>query len=67
MEQNGEFSKDGRDTKVASTKIKIGSEIDIAGLVKAAIEYIKKELIQKQDRKSVMEPQVQPKIEEPQM
>ena len=39
--QSGELSKNSNDTKVASTKIKIGAEISIAGLVKAAIEYTK--------------------------
>ena len=42
VEQNGEISKDSRDTKVVSTKIKIGPEINIAGLVKVAIAYIEK-------------------------
>ena len=41
VEQSGEFSKNSYDSKVASTKIKIGAEISIAGLVKAAIEYTK--------------------------
>ena len=41
VEQSGEFSKNGDDSKVASTKSKIGAEISIAGLVKAAIEYTK--------------------------
>ena len=41
VEQSGETDKRGDDTKVASTKIKIGAEIGIAGLVKAAIEYTK--------------------------
>lgn len=41
VEQSGKISKSGEDTKVASTKIKIVAEIGIAGLVKAAIEYIK--------------------------
>ena len=41
VEQSGETDKHGNDTKVASTKIKIGAEIGIAGLVKAAIEYTK--------------------------
>lgn len=41
VEQSGELSKNSSDTKVASTKIKIGAEISIAGLVKAAIEYTK--------------------------
>ena len=41
VEQSGEFSKNNDDSKVAFTKIKIGAEISIAGLVKAAIEYTK--------------------------
>ena len=39
VEQSGEIQKHNDDTKVAFTKIKIGAEISIAGLVKAAIEY----------------------------
>ena len=39
VEQSGEIQKHNDDTKVASTKIKIGAEISIEGLVKAAIEY----------------------------
>ena len=42
VEQSGEISRHSDDTKVASTKIKIGTEINIAGLVKAAIEYTMK-------------------------
>lgn len=42
VEQSGAIDKDGRDTKVASSKIKIGAELNIAGVVKAAIEYTKK-------------------------
>ena len=41
VEQDGEISKQGTDSKVASTRIKIGAEIGIAGLVKAQIEYVK--------------------------
>ena len=41
VEQSGEISKMGIDSKVASSKIKIGAKINIAGLVKAAIEYTK--------------------------
>ena len=44
VEQSGEFSKNNDDSKVASTKIKIGAEISIAGLVKAAIEYTKERI-----------------------
>jgi hypothetical protein len=40
VEQSGKISK-GDDTKVASSKIKIGAEIGIAGLVKAQIEWVK--------------------------
>lgn len=39
VEQSGKISKHNDDSKVASTKIKIGAEIGIPGLVKAAIEY----------------------------
>ena len=42
VEQSGEISRHSDDTKVASTKIKIGAEINNAGLVKAAIEYTMK-------------------------
>ena len=42
VEQSGEISKDGFDSKVASSKIKIGAEIGIPGLVNAQIEWVKK-------------------------
>ena len=41
VEQDGELSRDGDDTKVASTVLKVGARIDIPGLVHAAIEYTK--------------------------
>ena len=41
VEQSGEIDRDGGDSKVASTKIKIGAEIGIPGLVKAQIEWVK--------------------------
>ena len=41
VEQGGEISKRSDDTKAASTKIKIGARVSIAGLVQAAIEYTK--------------------------
>ena len=41
VEQNGEMDANSDDSKVASTKIKIGAEIGIPGLVKAQIEYVK--------------------------
>ena len=41
VEQSGETSRDAADTKIASSKIKIGAEIGISGLVKAQIEYVK--------------------------
>ena len=43
VEQSGDFDKSESD-KVASTKIKIGARIDIAGIVKAAITYIKERI-----------------------
>lgn len=42
VEQDGEISRSDGDTKVASSKIKIGASINIAGIVKAAIEYTTK-------------------------
>ena len=40
VELDGKISrKDSGDTKVAASKIKIGASLNIAGLVKAAIEY----------------------------
>lgn len=41
VEQSGEISKNGGDSKVASSKIKIGAEIGIKGLIKAAFEHTK--------------------------
>ena len=42
VEQSGKISRKEDDSKVASTKIKIGARLDIAGLVEAQIEYVKK-------------------------
>ena len=39
VEQSGEFDRGGDDSKVASTKIKVGVRLDVAGLVKAAIDF----------------------------
>lgn len=44
VEQSGEISKRSDDTKAASTKIKIGARVSIAGLVQAAIEYTKERI-----------------------
>ena len=41
VEQSGKISKNGDDTKVASSKMKIGARLDIRGIVSAAIEYTK--------------------------
>lgn len=41
VEQSGEISRHSDDTKVASSKIRIGAEIGIPGLVKAQIEYVR--------------------------
>ena len=38
VEQNGEFSENGDDSKVASTKIKIGNEISLEELIQAAMD-----------------------------
>jgi hypothetical protein len=39
VEQSGKIGRHGDDTKIASSTLKIGVEIGIVGLVKAAIEY----------------------------
>ena len=39
VEQSGNLIKHGEDTKVASSRITIKAQIDIAGIVKAAIKY----------------------------
>ena len=44
VEQSGEISRRNDDSKIASTKMKIGAEISIAGLVKAAIEYTRERI-----------------------
>lgn len=45
VEQSGKISKSDEGTKVSSSKIKIGAKLDIAGLVKAAIEFTKSQAI----------------------
>lgn len=40
VEQDGEFPKHGGDSKVASTKIKIGVELGLKGLVQAGVSFI---------------------------
>ena len=52
VEQSGSISKSGEDTKVASTKIKIGAELSIACLVKAAVEYTKERCTQNEGDKA---------------
>lgn len=49
VEQSGKISKSNLDTKIASSKIKIGAKLDIAGLVKAAIDFTKAKAIDKND------------------
>ena len=41
VEQSGKIDRKGDDSKVASSRIKIGAEIGIPGLVQAQIEYVK--------------------------
>ena len=54
VEQSGEFDRCGDDSKIASTKIKVGVRLDIAGLVKAAIDFtmsrVKKEAKSDEDK-----------------
>ena len=49
VEQSGKLSKESGDTKVASTKIKIGAKLSIARLVEAAIEYTKERVEKEED------------------
>lgn len=44
VEQSGTLSRKGGDSKVASTKLKIGAEIGIPGLAKAHVEWVKEHL-----------------------
>jgi hypothetical protein len=41
VEQSGKLSREDGSTKVASTKIKINAELNLAGLIKAGVEWIK--------------------------
>ena len=41
VEQDGILDRGSDDSKVASSRIKLGAEIDIPGLVKAQVEYVK--------------------------
>ena len=51
VEQTGEFSSDSgsRDSKIASTKVKIGAKLSIARLVQAAIDFTKSKTVTMQD------------------
>ena len=49
VEQSGKLSRKGDATLLSSTKIKIGVEISIAGMVKAAIEYIRERAKESED------------------
>lgn len=40
VEQSGEFSKLGADSKVASTKIRIGDELGLEGIIQAGISFV---------------------------
>ena len=41
VEIGGKMDKNGEDTKVASSRIKVGAKLDIRGLVKAHIEFVR--------------------------
>lgn len=41
VELSGDIDRDGGDTKVAASHIKIGARLNIAGLCKAAFEFVK--------------------------
>ena len=52
-EASGEIDKSGGDSKVASSKIKIGAKLTIAGMVKAAISYTS-ERTKKEESKTIV-------------
>lgn len=54
VEQSGHLSREDNDSKVASTKIKIGASINIAGIVKAAIEYTTKRVKKESEDKNAV-------------
>ena len=49
VEQSGELSKHGDDSKVASTKIKIGVELGLKGIIQAGVSFILDKLNWKDD------------------
>lgn len=62
VEQTGEFSSDSgsRDSNIASTKIKIGAKLSIAGLVQAAIDFTKSKTVTMQELQDIrVHPQLQ--------
>ena len=44
VEQSGDISRHDDDSKIASTKMHIGAQLSIAGIVNAAIEYTKEKI-----------------------
>ena len=52
VEQSGELSRKGDDSKVASTRLTVGAEIGIHGLVKAHVEWVKENLNKEDAKKS---------------
>ena len=44
VEQDGELSRDNKDSKVASSILKVGAEIGIPGLIKAHVEWVKEQI-----------------------
>lgn len=49
VEQSGTLSKSGDSFKVASTKIKIGAELGLKGLIQAGVSFILDKINQKND------------------
>ncbi|MEE3428593.1 MAG: hypothetical protein VZQ55_06475, partial [Ruminococcus sp.] len=52
VEQSGEMSRDNSDSKIASTKIKIGAEIGLNGLIKAGVKFILERVDFKNNKKT---------------
>ena len=44
VEQSGDIDKHGGDSKVASSKIKIGAEVSVPNLIKAHMQYVREKI-----------------------
>ena len=47
VEQDGEISRSDDDSKIASTRIKIGAKISLQGIISATFDFVKKDYLKK--------------------